>query len=76
MHQGILRKALEREGLEVLHCSYNRTFRTTYALPGALDLVSRAVQKLLRLVHLDNIGNAFASPYLISVSRKTVPHST
>jgi 2-polyprenyl-3-methyl-5-hydroxy-6-metoxy-1,4-benzoquinol methylase len=70
MYQQILRKSLEKEGLEILHCSYNRTFRPTYGLPLPLNLVSRVIQKGLRMLRLDNIGNAFASPYLISVSRK------
>lgn len=70
MHAEILKKTLEGTGLEVLHCDYNRTFRPTYRLPGPVDLCSRAVQKGLRLLRLDNIGNRFGSPYLISVSRK------
>jgi cyclopropane fatty-acyl-phospholipid synthase-like methyltransferase len=70
MHAEILRKTLEDTGLVVLHCKYHRTFRPTYGLPHFVDLCSRAVQKGLRLLHLDDIGNRFASPYLISVSRK------
>jgi SAM-dependent methyltransferase len=70
MHAGILRKTLEDAGLEVLHCKYHRTFRPTYRLPHPVDLCSRAFQKSLKLLRLDNIGNRFGSPYLISVSRK------
>jgi len=71
MHAQILRRTLEDAGLEVLHCQYHRTFRPTYRLPRPVDLCSRAVQKGLRLLHLDSMGNRFASPYLISVSRKS-----
>jgi SAM-dependent methyltransferase len=70
MHAPILRKTLEDTGLEVLHCEYHKTFRPTYPLPRPVDLCSRVLQKSLRLLHLDNIGNRFGSPYLISVSRK------
>jgi SAM-dependent methyltransferase len=70
MHRKVLRSTLEKCGLEVLHCEYNKTFRPPYALPQPFDLGSRAVQKALRLLSLDNIGNQFGSPYLISVSRK------
>jgi cyclopropane fatty-acyl-phospholipid synthase-like methyltransferase len=70
MHAEILRRGLEGAGLEVLHCKYNKTFRPTYPLPPALDFCSRALQKSLRLLRLDNIGNRFGSPYLISVARK------
>jgi cyclopropane fatty-acyl-phospholipid synthase-like methyltransferase len=70
MHARVLRKTLEDAGLEVLHCAYHKTFRPTYRLPRPLDLCSRALQKGLRVLHLDNIGNRFGSPYLISVSRK------
>lgn len=69
MYEKILRKTLEGAGLQVMHCEYHRTFRPTYNLPGPVDLCSRAVQKGLRMLRLDNIGNRFASPYLISVSR-------
>lgn len=71
MHEPVLRRCLEAAGLKVLHCSYNRTFRPTYGLPLPFDVVSRAIQKGLRTLALDNIGNRFASPYLISVSRKS-----
>jgi SAM-dependent methyltransferase len=76
MHAKILRKTLENAGLEVMHCEYHRTFRHTYRLPPSVDLCSRAVQKGLRLLHVDNIGNRFGSPYLISVSRKRTSPAT
>jgi SAM-dependent methyltransferase len=75
MHEQILRKTLESAGLQVMHCEYHKTFRPTYRLPGMVDVFSRAVQKGIRLLHLDNIPNRFASPYLISVSRKPRPQS-
>jgi len=70
MHAQVLRKTLVDVGLEVLHCEYHKTFRPTYRLSRPMDICSRAVQKGLRLLHLDNIPNRFGSPYLISVSRK------
>jgi cyclopropane fatty-acyl-phospholipid synthase-like methyltransferase len=70
MRKGVLKSALEKSRLTVLHCDYHKTFRPTYRLPSILDYTSRAIQKGLRLVRLDNIGNSFGSPYLISVSRK------
>jgi SAM-dependent methyltransferase len=70
MRSAVLREALEGAGLRVLHCDYHKTFRCTYALPKPVDFIARAAQKLLRLSGLDNIGNRFGSPYLISVSRK------
>jgi cyclopropane fatty-acyl-phospholipid synthase-like methyltransferase len=70
MRSAALREALEKAGLSVLHCGYHKTFRCTYTLPKPVDFVARAVQKLLKLSGLDNIGNCFGSPYLISVSRK------
>jgi SAM-dependent methyltransferase len=70
MKQARLRRSLERCGLDVMFCGYQKTFRPTYKLPKAADFSSRAVQKLLRVTHLDNVGNPIASPYLISVSRK------
>jgi SAM-dependent methyltransferase len=70
MHRDILRATLESTGMEVLYCKYNKTFRPTYPLPPAAELCSRAVQKGLSLLRLDNIGNRFGSPYLISVARK------
>lgn len=70
MYRTNLHKALEAADLKVLHCDYHKTFRPTYKLPSPMDFVSRGVQKLLRTAGLDNIGNAFGSPYLISVSMK------
>jgi SAM-dependent methyltransferase len=70
MERGRLRSTLERCGLEVLFCGYQKTFRPTYKLPTMVDLASRAAQKMLRTLHLDEIGNPIASPYLISVARK------
>jgi SAM-dependent methyltransferase len=75
MHEQVLGKTLESAGLQVLHCEYHKTFRPTYRLPHTAGLLSRAVQKGLRILHLDNIPNRFASPYLISVSRKPRSHS-
>lgn len=72
MYRYNLLRGLEETGLEVLHCEYNKTFRPPYTLPYPLSLASRAVQKLLRLMGMDNIGNSFASPYLVSVSRKPI----
>jgi cyclopropane fatty-acyl-phospholipid synthase-like methyltransferase len=68
MHRNVLRQTLERAGLKVLHCEYHKTFRPTYHLPPAADFLARAAQKLLRICRLDDIGNSFGSPYLISVS--------
>jgi len=70
MRSNTLRDTLEKSGLEVIHCEYHRTFRPTYRLPLILDHFSRAIQKGLAMMRLDDIGNSFASPYLISVSRK------
>ncbi len=70
MDKTVLRRTLEKAGLQVLHCDYHRTFRPTYKLPQLVDWISRAIQKMLRICHLDNLGNRFASPYLISVSVK------
>jgi len=70
MHRDVLRKTLEKSGLEVIHCEYHRTFRPTYRLPPVLDYCSRAIQRGLMAIRLDDVGNCFASPYLISVSRK------
>src|ERR1035441_4939769 len=75
MHAEVLRKTLEDTGLEVMHCEYHRTFRPPYRLPRPVDLCSRAVQKGLRVLPPYDIGNRFASPYLISISRKP-SHST
>jgi hypothetical protein len=54
----------------VLHCEYHKTFRATYKVPGIIDFPFRVVQRLLRASGLDDLGNRFGSPYLISVSRK------
>ena len=72
MRRDVLRQTLERAGLQVLHCEYHRTFRPTYKLPRPVDYLSRAVQKLLRVSGLDDLGNPCGSPYLISVSAKHV----
>jgi 2-polyprenyl-3-methyl-5-hydroxy-6-metoxy-1,4-benzoquinol methylase len=71
MRRKILQGTLEKSGLEVLHCEYHKTFRATYHLPSILDYGCRAIQKGLRAMRLEDIGNSFGSPYLISVSRKT-----
>ena len=68
MHKQVLRQTLEKMGLKVLHCEYHKTFRPVYQLPVALNYVSRGLQKMLRISRLDDIGNSFGSPYLISVS--------
>ena len=73
MRQAVLRASLERAGLEVLHCAYHKTFRPVYTLPKVLDWISRALQKALRMARMDQMGNRFGSPYLISVSRKRLP---
>jgi SAM-dependent methyltransferase len=70
MHTKVMRQTLEKAGLRVLHCEYYKTFRPTYQLPRIMDLSGRAVRKLLQISGLDDIGNRFGSPYLISVSRK------
>jgi len=70
MHRDIMYETLEKAGLCVLHCEYHTTFRPTYQLPRIMDFSIRAFRKLLRISGLDNIGNRFGSPYLISVSRK------
>ncbi len=70
MKQSKLRETLQRCGLEVLFCGFQKTFRPTYPLPKPVSLVCRGIQKTLRMAHADNFGNAFASPYLISVARK------
>jgi SAM-dependent methyltransferase len=71
MRREVLRGVLQKNGAEVLHCEYTKTFRPPYGLPASVDFCSRAVQKMLRLAGLDEIPNSIASPYLISVSRKT-----
>jgi len=70
MQRKILSATLESVGLEVLHCDFQKTFRPVYKLPAPLNLVMRVLSKILRITHLDNIGNRFGSPYLISISRK------
>jgi SAM-dependent methyltransferase len=70
MKRSTLRATLERCGLEVMYCDYQKTFRPTYAMPRYASLASRALQRGLRILRADNFGNSFASPYLISVSRK------
>ncbi len=70
MNRKTLASTLASAGLNVLHCDFHKTFRPTYPLPHAVDVASRAVQKALRISRLDNIGNRFASPYLISISQK------
>lgn len=70
MHKHVLRQTLERVGLRVIHCEYHRTFRPVYRLPKPLDFLSRALQGFLRIAHMDNVGNRFGSPYLISISTK------
>jgi SAM-dependent methyltransferase len=71
MRNDILRQTLEMAGLRVLHCEYHKTFRPIYEVPRAIRLFFRIVGKLLRVSGLDDIGNRFGSPYLISVSQKT-----
>jgi SAM-dependent methyltransferase len=70
MHRNVMRQTLANAGLRVLHCEYHKTFRPTYQLPRIIDFSARAVRKLLQISGLDDVGNRFASPYLISVSRK------
>lgn len=71
MRKTIMRETLENAGLRVLHCEYHTTFRPTYQLPKIMDFSARAVRKVLQISGLDDVGNRFASPYLISISRKT-----
>lgn len=70
MRSNVMCQTLAKAGLRVLHCEYHKTFRPTYKLPGIIDFSARAVRKMLRISGLDDIGNRFGSPYLISVSRK------
>jgi 2-polyprenyl-3-methyl-5-hydroxy-6-metoxy-1,4-benzoquinol methylase len=70
MDRKTLASTLQSAGLEVLHCDYQKTFRPVYPLPYPVSMACRAVQKVLRLSHLDSIGNRFGSPYLISISQK------
>lgn len=71
MRRDVMRQTLEKAGLQVLHCEYQKTFRPTYPLPRVMDFAVRAIRKILQISGLDDIGNRFASPYLISVSRKS-----
>jgi SAM-dependent methyltransferase len=70
MQSNVMRQSLEKAGLRVLHCKYHKTFRPTYELPRTIGFLVRVIQKLLWASGLDNVGNRFGSPYLISVSRK------
>jgi SAM-dependent methyltransferase len=70
MRRAVMRQTLQKAGLRVLHCEYHKTFRPVYNLPRLVDLSVRTVRKLLRVSGLDDIGNRFGSPYLISVARK------
>lgn len=70
MRRQVMHRSLQKAGLQVLHCEYHKTFRPTYDLPEPARLLSRVVEKTLQGCRLDNIGNRFGSPYLISVSRK------
>jgi 2-polyprenyl-3-methyl-5-hydroxy-6-metoxy-1,4-benzoquinol methylase len=70
MRKSVMHQTLEKAGLHVLHCEYHKTFRPTYKVPKSIALFFRIVQKLLRVSRLDDFGNRFGSPYLISVSRK------
>jgi len=70
MHRDVMRQTLQDAGLQVLHCEFHKTFRPTYPLPRIMGFLTRACRKLLRISGFDDIGNRFASPYLISVSRK------
>ena len=70
MDREVLLSTLEGEGLEVLYCGYRLTFRPVYRLPKAVDLISRGIQIVLHMIHLDKIPNKYGSPYLMSVSRK------
>ncbi len=70
MRRAVMRQTLQKAGLQVLHCEYHKTFRPTYKLPKMVDLFVRAVRKVLQISRLDDIGNCFGSPYLISISRK------
>jgi len=70
MRRNVMRQALENAGLRVLHCEYHKTFRPTYKVPGTINLSFKVIQRLLQASGLDDLGNRFGSPYLISVSRK------
>ncbi len=70
MRRDVMRQTLANAGLRVLHCEYHKTFRPTYKLPGVINFAFKVVQRLLQACRLDDLGNRFGSPYLISVSRK------
>jgi SAM-dependent methyltransferase len=70
MRRNVMCQTLEGAGLRVLHCEYHKTFRSTYKLPGTINLSFKVIQRLLQASGLDDFGNRFGSPYLISVSRK------
>ena len=70
MRSEVMRQTQEKADLQVLHCGYHKTFRPTYKLPEPIRIFSRIIEKLLHLFGLDDFGNRFGSPYLISVSRK------
>ena len=70
MRRNVMRQTLEKAGLRVLHCEYHKTFRPTYKLPSVIDSSFRVVHRLLHASRLDDLGNRFGSPYLISVSQK------
>jgi SAM-dependent methyltransferase len=70
MRREVMRRTLENAGLCVLHCEYHKTFRPTYKLPEPVRVLSRVVEKLLHASGLDDFGNRFGSPYLITVSKK------
>ena len=70
MRQAVMRQTMENAGLRVLHCEYHKTFRPAYKLPKVVDLSVRIIRKFLQVSALDDIGNRFGSPYLISVARK------
>lgn len=70
MQKRILKHTLEKAGLEVLHCEYQKTFRPFYSLPEPILFISRLIQKFLIVTRLDNIGNRFGSPCLVSICKK------
>jgi hypothetical protein len=70
MKKDALRDSVARLGFEVKFCDYLRTFRPFYALPSSLGLMVRVVAWILRILRLDRIPNAFASPYLHLVAKR------
>lgn len=70
MSRSVLRAGVEKLGFEVMYCDYLKTFRPFYPLPGPIRFGARIVNKLLRLLRLDNIPNALASPYLYLIAKK------